>query len=48
MPPTPIAAIFSLLLGACAPSTRLGTMAADNAAIAVLAANCRREMVRFE
>ena len=44
IPPIPMAAIFSLLLGACAPSTRLGTIAAESAAIAVVWANLRREM----
>src|SRR5688572_416114 len=48
MPPMPIAARFSLLLGASCPSTRLGTMAADNAAIAAVDVNCLRETVRVE
>ena len=48
IPPMPIAAMFSLLPGACAPSTRLGTMAAESAAMAALAANCLRERARFE
>ena len=48
MPPTPIAAMFSLLLGACAPSTRRGTMAAESAARAEVEANCRRDTVRRE
>ena len=33
IPPMPMAARFSLLLGASCPSTRLGTMAADSAAM---------------
>jgi hypothetical protein len=49
MPPMPIAARFSLLLGAsCPPSTRLGTMAADSAARAAVDVNCRRETVGVE
>src|SRR5829696_9871776 len=47
IPPMPMPAMFSLLLGACAPSTRLGTMAAESAPRAVVAANCRREMIRL-
>src|SRR5215218_3695922 len=47
IPPMPMPAMFSLLPGACAPSTRLGTMAADSAPRAVVAANCRREMIRL-
>ena len=48
MPPMPIAARFSLLLGASCPSTRLGTMAADSAAMAAVDVNCLRETVRVE
>src|SRR5918995_1498733 len=44
MPPIPMAARFSLLLGASwPPSTRLGTMAADSAARAAVEVNCLRE-----
>src|SRR5512143_4132360 len=46
MPPIPMPAIFSLLLGASLPSTRLGTMAADSAARADALANCLRERAR--
>src|SRR4051812_4743515 len=45
MPPMPIAAMFSLLLGACAPNTDDGTMAADTAARAAVDVNCRRVRV---
>ena len=48
MPPMPMAARFSLLLGASCPSTRLGTMAADSAAMAAVDVNCLRETVRVE
>src|SRR3712207_997025 len=49
MPPTPIAARLSLLLGASwPPSTRLGTIAADSAAIAAVDVNCRRVTVGGE
>ena len=44
----PMAARFSLLLGASCPTTRLGTMAADSAAIAAVDVNCLRETVRVE
>ena len=45
MPPMPMAAMFILLLGACAPNTEPGTMAAESAPIAAVAANWRRETV---
>ena len=45
IPPTPIAAMFSLRLGACAPSTRRGTTAAESAARAEVEANCLRDTV---
>ena len=47
IPPTPIAAMFSLRLGASAPSTRRGTTAAESAARAEVEANCRRDTVFF-
>ena len=47
IPPTPIAAMFSLLLGASAPSTRRGTMAAESAARAEVEVNCLRDTVFF-
>src|SRR5687767_4552774 len=48
IPPMPMAARFSLLLGASCPTARLGAMAADSAAIAAVAVNCLRETVRGE
>src|SRR5512141_2426399 len=48
IPPMPMAARSSLLLGASCPSTRLGTMAADSAAIAAVDVNCLRETFRGE
>src|SRR5687768_6939338 len=48
IPPMPMAARSSLLLGASCPTTRLGTMAADSAAIAAVDVNCLRETVLGE
>src|SRR5262245_33261181 len=45
MPPTPTAAMFSVLAGDCAPKTWRGAIAAATVAMAAVAANSRRVRV---